>query len=521
MKTLIMLFAEKIEKDFLPDVFSWGHSVPGASKVLVCAANADVRGAAEKEISAVEDALPVIYADAPLLADVLKAVLDNADDAETVLFGRLECPFYDTKLTAETYKLHTDYAAEYSFADGYPFGVVPEFVATGTVRTLLSLCGMKDGFASMPFTNDALFSLLKTDINSFDIETLISPVDYRMLRLDFSYSTKRGLVLCRSLAALKKELAAKLGRIPSAVELCDEASINTGILHTLPSFYAIQVSAACAGTCSYCPYPEACRTKFGTAPSGCKTFMKKEDFARLVDKIAAFSDDAVVSLSLWGESLLHPDIVSLIKTVLSKPSLSILIETDCENLTQPLIDEVAAAVKDASPRTNGKSAIMWICGIDAVSEETYRVLHGENGLTLASVTEKVHALEAAFPGDVYAQMVRVNENEVELEPFFRGWNNRIIQKYDYVSGQLPDRKPADLSPVKRNCCWHLRRDMSILVDGSVPLCRQFMLGSAVGNAFTDDLETIWKASEESLALHIEEKYEGLCRDCDEFYTCNF
>ncbi len=521
MKTLITLFAEKIEKEFLPDVFSWARSIPGASKILICAGNSAVITAAKKDIPEFEKSLPVIYAVAPGLAEVFEEVLDNADDAETVVFGRLECPFYDAKLTAETYKLHTDYAAEYSFADGYPFGVVPEFVATGTVRTLLSLCGMKDGFASMPFTNDALFSLIKTDINSFDIETLISPVDYRMLRLDFSYSTKRGLVLCRRLATLKNGLSEKYGRSPSAVELCDAASVDAGILHTLPSFYGIQVSSSCAGTCTYCPYPAACKSKFGAAPAACKTFMKKEDFAGLIDKIAAFSDDTVVSLSLWGESLLHPDIVELVKKVLSKQSLSILIETDCENLSQPLIDEIAAAVKDAAPRTNGKSPVMWICGVDAVTEETYRALHGENGLTLAAVTEKVHELEAAFPGDVYAQMVRVNENEGELESFFRGWNNRIIQKYDYVSGQLPDRKPADLRPVKRNCCWHLRRDMSILVDGSVPLCRQFMYGSVVGNAFTDDLETIWKASEERLVHHIEENYEGICQDCDEFYTCNF
>lgn len=521
MKTLITLFAEKIEKEFLPEIISWTHTVPGAAKILVCCSNAAVLSSAEKELSAVNDPLPIIYAEAPFLADVLKAALDAADDAETVVFGRLECPFYDSFLTAETYKLHTEYAAEYSFADGYPFGVVPEFVATGTVHTLLALCGMKDGFKETPFTNDALFSLLKTDINSFDIETYISPVDYRMLRLDFSYSTKRGLVLCRRLAELKRRLTAKLGHAPSAVELCDAASVNAGILHTLPSFYAVQVSAACAGKCSYCPYPAACKEKYGAEPASCRTFMKKEDFSLLADKIAAFSDDAVVSLSLWGESLLHPDFVQLIKTVLSKPSLSILIETDCENLTQQLIEETAAAVKAASPRTNGKSAIMWICSVDAVTEETYRAMHGENGLTLAAVTEKVHALEAAFPGCVWAQMVRVNENEKELEPFFRGWNNRLIQKYDYVSGNLPDRKPADLSPVKRNCCWHLRRDMSILVDGSVPLCRQFMLGNSAGNAFTDDFETIWKASEESLELHIEEKFEGLCRNCDEFYTCNF
>jgi len=36
---------------------------------------------------------------------------------------------------------------------------------------------------------------------------------------------------------------------------------------------------------------------------------------------------------------------------------------------------------------------------------------------------------------------------------------------------IPERKVADLSPVIRFPCWHLKRDISVRLDGTVPMCR--------------------------------------------------
>jgi spiro-SPASM protein len=109
----------------------------------------------------------------------------------------------------------------------------------------------------------------------------------------------------------------------------------------------------------------------------------------------------------------------------------------------------------------------------------------------------------------------MNENEDQLEAFYRTFKERgnlIIQKYDWFCGKLPDRRPADLSPLDRNHCWHLLRDMVILVDGSVPVCRECVLDGILGNVFTDGIDVAWKRGGKTIEL---------CKECDEYYTFNF
>ena len=130
--------------------------------------------------------------------------------------------------------------------------------------------------------------------------------------------------------------------------------------------------------------------------------------------------------------------------------------------------------------------------------------------------------------------MRLHENEDELEAFYRFWKAHgtgelIIQKYDSFAGILEDKKVADLSPVLRNPCWHLRNDMSVFIDGSVPLCRSVLPSCSLdttspnimGNIFTDSLENIWNRSTKDLENHCKNDYGELCRKCDEYYTFNF
>jgi hypothetical protein len=66
----------------------------------------------------------------------------------------------------------------------------------------------------------------------------------------------------------------------------------------------------------------------------------------------------------------------------------------------------------------------------------------------------------------------MNENEEHLEDFYRIWSEQgaqvIVQKYDSYAGFLPERQPADLSPLNRFRCWHLKR---ICRFSSTVLCR--------------------------------------------------
>ena len=123
----------------------------------------------------------------------------------------------------------------------------------------------------------------------------------------------------------------------------------------------------------------------------------------------------------------------------------------------------------------------------------------------------------------------MNENESELESFFRYWKektnessgNLIIQKYNSFAGLLKNEEPADLSPLERNVCWHLRRDMTILSNGDVPLCYCSVLDDIVGNVFEQGIETVWNAFNEEVQNQMNKKYCKKCGGCDEYYTFNF
>jgi spiro-SPASM protein len=145
------------------------------------------------------------------------------------------------------------------------------------------------------------------------------------------------------------------------------------------------------------------------------------------------------------------------------------------------------------------------------------------------------------PKDAYVQAVRTAGDEDDIEKFYRYWKeaapsgagNIIIQKYDDFCGARRKMQASDLSPVERQPCWHLMRDMPVLLDGTVPRCREDLSlfdgvnDKILGNVFSDSLDTIWSRGEKfyvqqcALAGSKEPEYQGSCAGCDEYYTYNF
>ncbi|MDE5899565.1 MAG: spiro-SPASM protein [Treponemataceae bacterium] len=450
---------------------------------------------------------------------LFSAVSDAADEygADTVALAWADLPFLDAELTRTLLDTHGTYLAEYTFADGYPYGFAPEILNAGTARILAELAASRraaDGVR--PVSRTALFDFIKPDINSFEVETVIAPEDWRLYRMSFDCGTKAGAAACSALFTVRS-------RDMPLPELCRRAASCVNIIKTLPSYYGISITDACTAESLYLP-AEMQRI-------GGQARMSAEQVRSIADGIAAFSESAVVSLSAWGEPLLHPQFSECAAAVLAHPGLSLLVETDGLHVTEAFCGEMKALAGRAPERRDGGSGcgkITWIVRIDASTPELYGALHGSpEGFSRAVAA--VSLLSASFPGDVYPQFVRMNENEEELEPFFRFWSAKdspsggrlIIQKYDSCCGVLPDRKPADLSPLERNPCWHIRRDMTILPDGSVPLCRCRLRGSLAGNVFESPLEEIWRKLTPEVQAQMDGTYSEKCRKCDEFYTFNF
>ena len=131
-----------------------------------------------------------------------------------------------------------------------------------------------------------------------------------------------------------------------------------------------------------------------------------------------------------------------------------------------------------------------------------------------------------IPDKLHVQATRMKDNEWELHEFFSHWDGTdgarpLIQKYNSFAGRLPDRRVVDLSPLRRVPCWHLQRDMTVLVNGDVPRCFQDLDGEGIrGNVFSDTITTVWEAGEAEFAAHGRAAYPEMCGRCDEYYTFN-
>ena len=205
---------------------------------------------------------------------------------------------------------------------------------------------------------------------------------------------------------------------------------------------------------------------------------------------------------------LHPDFDKFALAALDK-GLGVFVEIDGGLLPQFIRGGVFKSLVDSVPKEKRERLCFAVC-LDAASQTVFEEFHQGS---LEEAAAAVRELSAAFP-QTYPQFVRVQKNEEELEAFFRFWSDKnspsggkiIVQKYDHFCGLLPQEKTADLSPIERGPCWHLRRDMDILLDGSVPLCRDLFLEKPLGNVFSDGLADVWSKKDSFLAEQIKNEY---------------
>jgi spiro-SPASM protein len=441
---------------------------------------------------------------------VLDALASLSEGTELVYYAWADSPLLDVELAGAIRSRHLRYAAEYSYADGWPYGFAPEVLHPSTAATLGRIAADDDGAVE----RDLLFSVLSKDINSFDIETEISPVDLRQYRLTLAADSKRNLILLRGL------MSAGLSRAADAERVLKE---RPDLLRTVPAFYSIQVAGGCPQACSLCPYP-----RFGVDSAG-RGVLERRDvmdaarFEALLDSIVELSGDAVIDISAWGESSLHPEVARLAAAVMERPGLSLLIETSGIGWKPGTIEAIAEAAARTGPRPNGMAAVSWIVSLDSSDPSRYAQVRGEG---FAEATATAERLLALSPKDAYVQALRIRGEEEDLERFYRAWKlktpNVIVQKHDDFTGFMPLLKATDLSPVKRRPCWHIMRDLVVLIDGTVPSCKEDLSKTRVlGNAFTEPLADIWEKGAALYASHAASEYPGICAKCDEYYTYNF
>jgi spiro-SPASM protein len=475
---------------------------------------------------------------------LLKTLSEEAEGFDLTYYAWADTPFLDGDLAGKLAERQLRFAADYSYADGWPCGLAPELLAPGTAGILYKIAEGTGIPGAGRVERDSIFAVLEKDINSFDIETEISTVDLRCHRLNLGADSRRNLLLLERFAESGILEAASTS---AAVERL--IAEKPEYLRTLPNFFSVQVARACpaagpspAGSCAFCPYREqGQKAGDGTSATGADGFMAPERFAELLDRIEAFAGDGVLDISLWGEIGIHPQSEAIIDTVLARPALSLVVETSGIGWNGGVPARIAEKARVAPPRKNGMAALSWIVSLNENDlPETQNPPFGETAGSAERQSEAaafVRELALVFPAaagrnQVYVQAVRTKGAEDTIERFYRAWKKTdvgiIIQKYNNFCGALPDRNAVDLSPIKRRPCWHIMRDLVVLIDGSVPFCAnacpELWKGGGdvlLGNVFSGELDDIWKRGEKRYREHCREAYRGICPDCDEYYTYNF
>ncbi|MCF7937247.1 MAG: spiro-SPASM protein [Spirochaetales bacterium] len=479
----------------LERVLSFAQTLPGCTEIIVYA-DSENKETIQRNCEKHPARTRLVEAAGESADDFLKMLEDQAGSSANIFLLSGDEPLLDPEITARMYADHSAYLADYSFADGYPLGLSPQIIRSTAIGSCRALVRPEED----KLERNSLFEIIRRDINSFEIETEISPVDMRLLRAELVADSKRNLRLLESVYQAG-------GR--DAETIIQVLREKPEILRTFPRYISIQIAGGCPQACSYCPYP-------AIQPDLLKNrdYLKRESFKDILEQVARLCDDAVIGLSLWGEPGMHPEIAAFAADVADYSGFSLFIETSGVGWNEGVFEEI---------RNNGPEDINWVVSLDTDDPGLYRELRGEG---YDAARESAAILEKLFPGRVYVQAVRMLENEEHLETMFRTWKERpenfIVQKYDHFSGKLPERKVADLSPVKRFPCRHLQRDLYVRMDGTVPLCREDIESEYVlGNILKENIETIWERGEEYYRRHIQNDYPEICKGCDEYYTFNF
>jgi spiro-SPASM protein len=413
-------------------------------------------------------------------------------DYDCVLYLLSDTPLLHVDSSRELIALHVDYFAQFTGSDGYPLGCLPEVFEGEFPHHIQRLA--KEG---EPAPRE-LFPIVLRDVNAFDVETMIAHTDARPLRLDLSCASPRGTELCRRFIDLK-------GRTPD--EVAEAVLAGQDRLRVVPAFAAVQVVENHSQKVSYLPHAKA-----GVGVAGQE--MPLERFFSLVDDLERFSPGIVIQVSLWGEVGLHSEVTELVRGMEERESAFLLLETSGVGWNEA----ARRALREMSLKRS-----RLVVDLDAHSENVYHDLRGEG---FGEATGFAGEMLGAHGDRVFVRATRMKENAQDVELFYRHWKeqteNVIVQKYDHFCGVLPDRRLVDISPVERMPCWHLKRDLAILLDGTVPMCREDLdREHLLGNIFEDGAVEIWARNEEHYQSHVDGSLQEICRKCDEYYTFNF
>jgi len=403
-------------------------------------------------------------------------------------------PLLDLELTKELLLRHKQYLSQYSYSENLPTGIVPYFLSREFVLSL------------PPEMGTSAHEYLLKNINNYDVEIFYSPPDLRQFRLDFSLSDAR--------SSMVSELILKLNSRVAYTEIFSLLEKSPDIFRCAPSYLEIEIFRGCELKCSFCPRQFISNDSDGQ-------YLQKEFLNKIIsDFTINFPVPFTVCFGGMGEPLLHPDFISLADLVLGCGQVKELI---VESALYPDIERILEFVKKLPAEK--KKKLSFIVNLSALDERQYSRIYGKNLFhdILKNIDRLVQVLHM---GNLHVQIIKLKEVENQIEDYFNFFEekkiNVILQKYNRYAELMPEKRVSDLTPIKREFCWHLARDLYIKSDGKAAICRQDFQNS-IGDLNNQGMKEIWERGLESFSNSLKGNHsttKAPCLKCDEWYTFN-
>ncbi|MCB1199799.1 MAG: spiro-SPASM protein [Leptospiraceae bacterium] len=431
---------------------------------------------------------------------LLKKIFAENSDADMVVEINGIFPLLSMASSSKLWQLQNKYSADYAYSEIHPPGTIPVFWG----RDFLEQWELNE-FTEFPIEND-LSQFVEKNINKFHVEVAYADPDIRLLRLDFSCSSKRSMLeTLQFLNELSDE-----EEILSAIEKAVQK--NPVLLRQLPGYLELEFSSNCEYGCTFC------LRQYQPQPS---KQLEQNVFAKLIEQLDLLKAPIGLCVGGMGEPLEHESALPYLQKLMAHPLIhTLVLETNGSRLDTilPLADSADI------------QKLRVIVNINSLQNYT-QLQVPPSGIALGDIDRHIKAfaekLKDSSKSQMYLQMLKIIDNETEVDEIYAKCDELgvqfLFQKYNSYAGQMEEKRVSDMTPLERFPCWHLRRDLVIRADGSVPYCKQDMQGeNNLNNIQQSSLAQIWANQNEAWARHYNKDYSdfSLCDKCDEYYTFN-
>lgn len=386
---------------------------------------------------------------------------------------------------------------DYTYPENLPDGLVPEILDGGAAAFIA-----KTVPAEMPLFRSSVREIFESDISSYDANIFIHPSRIVNYRVNFTAASYNDYLVT-------KAILDRFGADQTIESLDKLIRENPALIRRRPTYFEIQLSTE-----------RESGEMFLGGRSKREGHMKAADLRKILRDASDFAWKPVVLFGFYGEPFLNPNLPEILAVLKEFPGLRFIFESrglaQDYKTVQSFLDlgnvEVLFDLSFASEAGFAKHKKPLNPMIPA--------------LPLTDVESRIRALTPA--GKVYIQFTRSTVNEEEIMDFYRKWKDYqdriVIKKLDTFGGKLKKLVPVDLAPVERSFCMHLKHDVPVLTDGTVPKSRADFDGrESQGSVLANGLETCW----ENIGKLYEKQWadgfakpEASC-DCDDWWVFNF